>query len=934
MMTSRLLSYRFYEKKILLIYIMKKTIFIMIFIPVLLIAGNETDSLKKLLETAPVASKAEILNSLAFAYKGISNNERVKYARQALAIATTLKDTLGMINSFSNIAWGMYDDGDADEALNTYLEIAGLQKKKGDKQGLSSSYNNIGWILYNEENYNESQKYYNLALKLKREVKDRAGEAVTLNNLAGIYHKSGNKSKAMEYLLMAHEIRTALKDSVAMKASLENIKKVYSASESEYNIQKQIEKLLKSSDSSHYQELKTLSDELLNKEKLIADKETDIEDFKSRIDQSAKDLEEKENRIRIQKLNLDTLVNRKLRDSLKILNLLNQDLVKNQRLSNLMLAMQKNSLESKQDSITKLNQKIQIDSLTLIRNKEHLELLKNESEHQAILAENREKLLDNQKILYGSVLALVSSIAVFFIYRFSSRKKFTVSLAQKNIELEIAKEKAELASSYKTEFLANMSHEIRTPMNAILGFSDLLSKRVADPKNQDYVSSIVTSGKSLLTLINDILDLSKIEAGKLELDYEPVDIRNLFDEVKQIFALNIKSKQLAFEMIVDKSVPPTLMLDETRLRQILVNLVGNAIKFTFKGKITITAEPSQIKDRDISLRLSVADTGIGIPKEQQEAIFEAFRQQSGQKNKFYGGTGLGLSITKRLVEMMHGRITIESEIDKGSKFTVHLENIKIADSSTVPFALIPELLAGSAKFSPADILLVDDVETNRRLIKEYLNDTGLVIYEADTGGVAVDTAIKIIPGLIFLDIRLPDMSGFDVAKRIRANPATKDIPIIALTASAMKSDFDRIKETGFDGYLTKPINKNLLLLEIMKYIEYEMPVADKKPGDGKSITITDGSMEPGMSPENLKPALKIIEEEIMEEFNSVVTTQRIGTIKRFAEKISDLSVKYSIPVLNSYADTLKRHTESFDLNNIRSALARFPEIVKELKEKV
>ncbi len=914
---------------------MKKQIFIMILLPALLFAGNKADSLLKLLDKASPASKPSILNNLSEISLKNSSIQSLNYAKQALSISENLSDTAGILTSLSNIVWAYHKSGDVPEALENYLDIAKIQAKTGDKQGLSTTYNNMGWILYHESNYSQALKYYQLALKLKREVDDKAGEAKTLHNISGCYVKTGDKAKAMEYLIMSYEIKAIIKDTAAAKSTLNDMNKLYSSTENEINIRKQLERILKASDSAHLEEMSRLSSDLSARDKLLADKEADIEIFKTQIIKSAREIEDRENRIRNQRITIDTLVERKLRDSLKILNLLNQDLIKNQRLSNLILAVQKNSIDSKQDSITRLNQKIQIDSLTLIRNKEHVELLRKENTHQAELAENREKLLDNQRILYGSVIALLSTIAVFFIYRFSTRKKYYETLAEKNRELETEKEKAELASSYKTEFLANMSHEIRTPMNAILGFSDLLSKRIDDPKNKDYVSSIVTSGKSLLTLINDILDLSKIEAGKFELDFEPVDIRNLFEEVRQIFDLNIKGKGLGFQMDVDEKLPAALMLDETRLRQILVNLVGNAIKFTHKGEITLSAKALEISDTDATLALSVEDTGIGIPKSQQEIIFESFRQQSGQKSKFYGGTGLGLSITRRLAEMMHGTIIVESEVDRGSKFTVVFETISIADNAEMQLSAIPQLLSGNARFKPSNILLVDDVETNRRLVREYLHGTKITIYEADTGGVALETAFKIAPDLVLLDIRLPDMTGFEVVEAIRASEALKKLPVIALTASAMKSDFDKIRETGFSGYLTKPINKNMLLLEIMKYIEYEIPTDSREtvPGIPYSGLNHAGGTET-YDTGQLQYALNIINNEIMPEYETVVNTQRIGTIKMFTGRLSELAARLNIAILSNYAETLGRHTDSFDLGNIRAALARFPDVISELKSKL
>jgi len=240
--------------------------------------------------------------------------------------------------------------------------------------------------------------------------------------------------------------------------------------------------------------------------------------------------------------------------------------------------------------------------------------------------------------------------------------------------------KAEAANRAKSEFLANMSHEIRTPMNAILGLSGLLDSLIADKKQKNYLETIKSSGMSLLTLINDILDLSKIEAGKMELHYEPVNPYSLFSEIKNIFSLSISRKGLKFVMDIASDIPESLLLDDVRLRQILFNLVGNAVKFTEKGQIKLSARKAADQDKEgmIDLIIAVEDTGIGIDPQSQEKIFEAFRQQDGQSTKRYGGTGLGLTISKRLVEMMGGTITVKSKVNKGTTFEITLPRVSIA----------------------------------------------------------------------------------------------------------------------------------------------------------------------------------------------------------------------------------------------------------------
>lgn len=258
--------------------------------------------------------------------------------------------------------------------------------------------------------------------------------------------------------------------------------------------------------------------------------------------------------------------------------------------------------------------------------------------------------------------------------------QYAMAMEGKNMELEKARADAEAANKAKSQFLANISHEIRTPMNAVIGFSELLASLITDKKQKIYIEYIQTSGKSLLNLINDILDLSKVEAGMLEIQYEPTSLHVLIEETEQIFRMKIEEKNLRFLVDIDPELPTALMLDEVRLRQALINLVGNAVKFTETGhiKLTIRNERKIENQNKTNLIITVEDTGIGVPLNQQELIFESFRQQDGQSTRKFGGTGLGLSLTKKLIELMNGHISVQSTAQVGSVFTIRLYEVDIA----------------------------------------------------------------------------------------------------------------------------------------------------------------------------------------------------------------------------------------------------------------
>lgn len=494
-----------------------------------------------------------------------------------------------------------------------------------------------------------------------------------------------------------------------------------------------------------------------------------------------------------------------------------------------------------------------------------------------------------------------------------------------NLELKHQTEVAQLAVAAKDIFLANMSHEIRTPMNAIIGFTDLLAQSNLDPVQSMYINNVQIAGDNLLTLINDILDLSKIESGHLSIETHPFNLKNTLKHIYDLLKVRAVEKDIEFNLFLDADMPEFIAGDKGRLNQIIMNLAGNAVKFTHEGEVTISVKKTVETADGYTIRFSVKDSGIGIPEDKLETIFERFSQAEESTTRLYKGTGLGLNIVKQLVELQNGTIGVKSKMGRGSEFFFSLDFKKVDLSEIVP---VTEIVLQDKPLEKLSILLCEDNVLNQNLAKSVIRNFGFDLDIANNAAECIDMLLGNKYDVILMDLQMPIRDGYQTTSFIR-NELKLNIPIIAMTAHSLIGEQQKCFDIGMVGYITKPYKQADLLNTILSVLSKKPACEDKDIDFSYLNELSDGNQE------FIKEMVDLFVDKVpsdMEELEAAIAVKDYATIRSIAHTLRSTLSIFKLEVLFEHLDPIEK--ESIELVCSDEAKQEFNSLKEKLSNTV
>ena len=509
---------------------------------------------------------------------------------------------------------------------------------------------------------------------------------------------------------------------------------------------------------------------------------------------------------------------------------------------------------------------------------------------------------------------------------------YRVDYRQERARRELLEEKlhAEQAVRDKSAFLANMSHEIRSPMNAILGFSELLEPEGLTPKQSQYVRAIRDNGASLLQLINDILDLSKLEAGKVELHPNPTDLRDSCEFLRTVFGQEAVKKSLQVQFEISPNLPRALLLDRLRLRQVMVNLVGNALKFTERGGVkTQVFWQGPESGGTGTLLIDVSDTGIGIAADKLDEVFKPFVQADSRRTAEKEGTGMGLTIVKRVTELMGGSLSVESLVGKGTTFHLRFRDVPVSGLAPVGDHAEPGGTVEFDDFAPATVLVADDNQTNRALMAGIFEGSHHHLLFANNGQEVLDQLKAARPDVILLDIRMPVMDGRTTLVEIRKQASLASLPIIAVTASSEPSEDPELRGQ-FSAFIRKPFSRHTLFLALAEFLQKASPTKKLQREDLKEAIHSIPAVSPLHAAQWRELALELRRKQTAI-WPGLRDSLAVNETRAFAHQLFLLSEAAQCGPLTAYAASLTACADSYAIGQMEHHLAAFPRLVKSIE---
>ncbi|PID78118.1 MAG: hypothetical protein CSB21_02325 [Deltaproteobacteria bacterium] len=543
--------------------------------------------------------------------------------------------------------------------------------------------------------------------------------------------------------------------------------------------------------------------------------------------------------------------------------------------------------------------------------------------------------LSSENFFWFFMFSLILIGLLIFIAVLLRKRAFDLSLAKK--DADAAKRKAQDADLAKSKFLANISHEIRTPMNSILGFAELLNEEAKTETAKNYISHIKNSGQTLLKLIDDILDMSKIEAGMFKFIYQPANIRELLKFVENEFSFAVQKKGIEFSINVDDDIPEYFLIDELRVRQVIINIVGNAVKFTSAGYVNVDVSKKSIDDnlKKMDICIEVSDSGIGIPEKEHARMFKSFTQNDGQDSIKFGGTGLGLSLTKKLAELMNGEILLDSIFGYGSTFSFILKDVAVVDKKK---RAVYERNAGNIDFlKKAEILILEPVSSRREIFREYLYGYNLKIFEVLSCAEVFNFLEKRIPDIIIFDMELYQTEEIDIIEYINKNDLVKKIMLIVLLSSDDNISEHSLRSRGVSGFIKKPFVRDDLVAEIMKFVPYVEKSVHHKIKDGEKTEYDyikkNDLLEMYNSPNfNYEDFCEFCDVKLMNKWIEIEKSFIISDIEDFSKELSDCGERFNAVFFSNLGQDLSRYVHDFDIEKINNLIDIFPVLLKKVKK--